>query len=175
MKTLKYFKTGFKTVLMACALCVSISIVFSGVALASVSPKIMLIDDFSDSLDEENALSLWTGGGEPDGEGLGGLVVNMDIMDPLIAAPYPACHKVQYADDLYQWWATALWDGLHPYTKMSMLRYTHIAFEVKGEAGGEDFFVGLQETNKKKFDQQIKGTDFIPGNSITRTCDRKSR
>ena len=122
-------------------------------------------------------MKYWTGGGEADEEGNGGLVMDVDISDPAICNPYPACHKITYSDDnpatpginegLYQWWATCLWDGFHPDTKTNLLRYTHITFEVKGTSGGEDFYIGLQETNKKKFDLQVKVGDFVQDGGIT--------
>ena len=91
-------------------ICAIFCLVITPVAFAGMSPQVLLVDDFSDYVDdpysELNNMKYWTGAGE-------GLVLDVDGT----GGTYPAWHKITWQDAPHQWWATCLWDGLNPDTK----------------------------------------------------------
>jgi hypothetical protein len=116
--------------------------------------NILLLDDFSDSIGEENALRYSTGGSG------GG--------EEKTTGPYSNRYKIDYAP--VSWWYSCLWDGLHPDTKTDLTKYTHLALDVKGAVGGEDFYVGMEQTDKKEYDGvvgDLKISDYIASGAVT--------
>ena len=110
---------------------------FAGIE-SDVVPQIHNVDDFEDSLPNNNFPKYYSTGHGSDLEA-------SEVADPV----NPANKVIQmYWSDYTRpnlWWYSNTWDGRDAGTVLDATYYSHLIFRVKGSVGGEDFHVQLQE------------------------------
>jgi len=127
-------------------LCSFVIFSFSGAALAG---EVILVEDYDDANPGANSLNYWTGG-NPGVNYTMGEVVLYTYQYSYVAPPYTdysennKAMKFTYdclaGPDTF-WYASNLWDGV---TYSDISGYEYLSFKIKGEAGGEDFYIQIQ-------------------------------
>ena len=109
---------------------------FAGIE-ADVIPQVYNVDNFEDSLPGNNFPMYY-----PTGHGTNLQTTEVtDILNP----PNKAL-KIHWSDYTLPelWWYSCTWDG-NPNSILDATYYTHLILRVRGEVGGEDFHIQLQE------------------------------
>lgn len=115
------------------------NIQFEGIA-GTPTPALM-VDNYNDGNSGRNSLGFWTGGGGP-------IVTSVEepLLHKYLEDKTNNAKKITYDCNLGAWgfYSSNLWDGDDILSATDATEFEYLSFRVKGEQGGEEFYIAFQ-------------------------------